>query len=94
MVANSVGVDPLRNTLTWFSPPIVRYANLPLRLFTKFTWFVIGPVSRRASCSNGGFALYTCTLPASFSVIQTPSFSGLTAMLGQNGLACGIRLMI
>lgn len=28
------------------------YANFPLRLFAKLTWFVIGPVSNSALCSN------------------------------------------
>src|SRR5262249_62064530 len=93
IVAINFGGEPLRNTFTSPRPPMVTYTNFPLRLLTKFTWFVIGPVSRRAFCSNGGWALYTCTLPASFSVVHISSFSGLTAMLGQNGLACSTRLI-
>src|SRR5437870_10541536 len=54
----------------------------------------MGPVSKVAFCSNGGFALNTCTLPTSFNVIQTSSFSGVTAMFGENGLTCGNRLTI
>src|SRR5206468_10968661 len=36
----------------------------------------------------------SCTLPVSFKVIHTSSLSGLTAILGQNGLTCGDRLTI
>jgi hypothetical protein len=50
---------------------------------------VIGPVSSTVFSANGGFALNTCTFPASFSVIHTSSFSGVTAILGENGVACG-----
>src|SRR6185369_6465808 len=65
----------------------------PLRLLTKLTWLLMGPVSKSAFCSNGGFALKTWVLPTSLSVIQTSSFSGVTAIFGQNGLACGNLLM-
>src|SRR4030095_12692965 len=94
MVAINCGVWPRRNTFTSLAPPTVTYANLPLRLFTRFTWLVIGPVSNKAFSPKGGCALKTCTLPTSFKVIHTSSFSGLMSMLGQKGLACGTRLII
>ena len=50
MVATSLGLEPRQKTFTWFVPPIVMWANLPLLFFTKFTWLVIGPVSRSANC--------------------------------------------
>src|SRR5437773_2328854 len=44
----------VRKTWTWFKPPTVTYANVPLEFRTIFTWFVIGPVARVFSTANGG----------------------------------------
>src|SRR5437773_2328858 len=81
----------VRKTWTWFKPPTVTYANVPLEFRTIFTWFVIGPVARVFSTANGGRPLKTMVLPTSFSVSQTCPPSGVTAMLGQNGVSWGIR---
>src|ERR1700693_6120075 len=89
MVATSCGVLVVVYTLTTFSPPTVTYANWPFLFRTILTWFVIGPVSRVASTSNGGSARNTSVLPMSFRVNQTWVPSGVAAMLGQNGDACG-----
>src|SRR5258705_12028390 len=83
--------SPVRNTCTWFNPPTVTYAKVPLALLAKLTWLVIGPVSIVFSTVNGGRASNTITLPTSFSVNQTCEPSGVAAILGQKGLACGTR---
>ena len=62
---------------------------MPLALRTMLTWLVIGPVSSVFNSANGGCASNTWILPVSFSVNQTCLLSGVAAMLGQNGLACG-----
>src|SRR5215468_6005468 len=62
---------------------------MPLALRTMLTWFVIGPVSIVFKSANGGWASNTWTLPVSFNVNQTWAPSGVAAMFGQNGLACG-----
>ena len=67
------------------------YANFATALRTKLTWLVIGPVSSVFSTAKGGRASKTIVLPTSFSVNQTCLPSGVAAMLGQNGLACGTR---
>ncbi len=78
----------VRNTLTTFSPPTVTYANCPLAVRAKLTWFVIGPVSSTFRIAKGGRASNATVLPMSFSVNHTCLPSGVAAMLGQKGLGC------
>src|SRR6202011_2433518 len=89
MVVTSFGLSVVVYTFTTFSPPMVMYANWPFAFRTMLTWLVIGPVSRVASTLNGGSALNTSVLPVSFRVSHTWRPSGVAAMLGQKGDACG-----
>jgi hypothetical protein len=67
---------------------MLTYANMPLGVRAKLTWFVIGPVSNDLITANGGRASKTIVRPTSFNVSQTCLPSGVAAIFGQNELSC------